>query len=83
MNSTNKGDIVIQRIRILEVLLEGEHRLELYHMSLLQGGRATCPTRNTTSLGYISRFLLAPITLFRPTAVFYGTDNILWNIPHI
>ena len=23
------------------------------------------------------------ITLFRPTTVFCGTDNILWNISHI
>ena len=23
------------------------------------------------------------ITLFKPIAMFYGTDNMMWNIPHI
>ena len=52
MNSTNEKDIGIQGIRTLEVLFEGEYHLELYHKSLIQGGRITCPPRNTkTSLG--------------------------------
>jgi hypothetical protein len=47
--------------------------------------RKAAPSKHLTCASNINKFHPKDkiVTLFRSTIMFYGTDNILWNILHI